>query len=202
MKCEVCGKENSDSALFCAECGKALKDTPISLDLDEINVPAAARKARIVKVNAKKTAEKKETAAPEAAAVQDSTSATAQSQETAAAPESEETPLIDLSTGKATVAEETPAAAKSSSAESAETAAAPLRIIDWIVVLILTAIPVVDVVMLLIWAISSKTNPSKKSFAQATLIFGAVLLVLGVAAYFIYAKFLSTDPVTSWNQFM
>ena len=56
MKCEVCGCENKENALFCTKCGKALKEEPIALDLQEIKVPAASRKARIVKVNTKKSA--------------------------------------------------------------------------------------------------------------------------------------------------
>ncbi|MBR0413622.1 MAG: zinc ribbon domain-containing protein [Clostridia bacterium] len=189
INCEKCGKENSDSAQFCAACGKALKDTPIRLDLDELDIPAAARKAHIVKISAKKSAAAPQSAPEEA------------QPETPAEETPAETPLIDLSTGEAKIAEETPAPAAVAPAEAAAEAV-PMRVIDWIVVFILTAIPVVDVIMLLIWAISSKTKPSKKSFAKATLIFGAILIVLSVAAYFIYAKFLSTDPVTSWNQFM
>ena len=214
MKCKNCGKENSENARFCAECGKALNDTPIQLNLDEINIPAAARKAHIIKVNAKKVTTQSEIPDAAPANTDEQNNSTTETQVTAAPAQEEpaasaqtpvtESPLIDLSTGKATIATETPAQAtvQPATPPSPASEAAPMRIINWIVVFILTSIPVVNVVMLLIWAISSKTNPSKKSFAQATLIFGAVILVLGVAAYFVLAKFIGTDPVTSWNQFM
>ena len=189
MKCEVCGKENNDSALFCASCGKALKDTPIRLDLNELNIPAADRKAHIVKVSAKKSAA---VSKPGEAPAQEKPSREAPAKEASeetpaaepAAQDSGETPLIDLSSSEAVVATDTPAE---------PTAAAPMRIKNWIAVFILSAIPVVNLIMLLIWAISSKTNPSKRSYAQAMLIFSVILAVLGVAAVFAAAAVFHLD---------
>lgn len=57
MICEKCGKENKDTAHFCSECGTALIDKPIELDLQQIKVPAASRKPRIIKVSTKKSDE-------------------------------------------------------------------------------------------------------------------------------------------------
>jgi uncharacterized membrane protein YvbJ len=49
---------------------------------------------------------------------------------------------------------------------------------DWIVTLILLAIPVVNCIMPFIWAFSSSTPLSKKNFAKAFLIIGAISFVL------------------------
>ena len=50
---------------------------------------------------------------------------------------------------------------------------------DWIVTFIILAIPLVGIVMQFVWAFSSETQPSKKTFCQAGLIVAGVMLVLG-----------------------
>jgi len=60
-----------------------------------------------------------------------------------------------------------------------ETPLAPaMKISDWIIVLILTCIPVLNLIMLIIWSLDKRGNPNRLSFAQAVLIFVAVMLVL------------------------
>ena len=61
----------------------------------------------------------------------------------------------------------------------------PSSLGNWIGTLILTAIPIVNIIMLIIWAASSSTETSKKHWAQAQLILtliGVVLSILAVAA--------------------
>ena len=53
-----------------------------------------------------------------------------------------------------------------------------MKISDWIIVLILTCIPVLNLIMLIIWSLDKRGNPNRRSFAQAVLIFVAVMLVL------------------------
>ena len=53
----------------------------------------------------------------------------------------------------------------------------PMSIGDWIVTWILMAIPIVNFILLLVWAFSSNTQPSKKSWAQASLIFLLIIIV-------------------------
>ena len=65
----------------------------------------------------------------------------------------------------------------------------PLTIGNWIITLIILAIPVVDIIMLIVWAASGSTHPSKKSFAQAYLIIIGVVFVLGFAAALILPLF-------------
>lgn len=52
---------------------------------------------------------------------------------------------------------------------------------DWIITMILMCIPVVNFIMLLVWAFSNSTPVSKANWAKASLIFmviGFVLLIL------------------------
>ena len=63
-----------------------------------------------------------------------------------------------------------------------ETEYRPLTVGDWLVTMLLLAIPLVNLILLIVWAASSSTHPSKKSFAQAYLIFFGVLFVIGLAA--------------------
>jgi len=53
-----------------------------------------------------------------------------------------------------------------------------MRISDWLVVLILLTIPLVNLIMLIIWSTDKSGNSNRKSFAQAALIFVAALLVI------------------------
>lgn len=56
----------------------------------------------------------------------------------------------------------------------------PISIGDWILTFILLAIPLVDVIMLVVWAVSTSAHPSKKTFAQANLILIAIFFCIGV----------------------
>ena len=49
---------------------------------------------------------------------------------------------------------------------------------DWIVTYLLICIPVVGIIMLFVWAFGSDSQPSKKTWAQATLIWAVVMTVL------------------------
>jgi hypothetical protein len=57
---------------------------------------------------------------------------------------------------------------------------APVSLGDWILTLIILAIPIVNIVMLFVWGFSSGTNPSKQNYCRAALIMTAVLVVLWV----------------------
>ena len=75
-----------------------------------------------------------------------------------------------------------------------ETEYRPLTVGDWIITMILLAIPLVNLIMLIVWAASGSTHPSKKSFAQAYLIFFGVLFVIGLAAALILPLFAHAAP--------
>lgn len=61
----------------------------------------------------------------------------------------------------------------------------PLSLGDWIITLILTAIPLVGFVMLLIWAFGGNTPQSKANWAKANLIFMLIGIVLAVIFWII-----------------
>lgn len=56
----------------------------------------------------------------------------------------------------------------------------PVSIGNWILTFILLAIPLVNLIMLIIWAFSSGTHPSKKTFAQAYFVLIVIAICLGV----------------------
>ncbi len=52
---------------------------------------------------------------------------------------------------------------------------------EWMITLLLTYLPLVNIIMLFVWAFGSNTNPSKANWAKASLIWmliGIVLVVL------------------------
>lgn len=50
---------------------------------------------------------------------------------------------------------------------------------DWIITLLISAIPFVGFIMLFVWAFGSGNNPNKSNWAKAALIWTAVFMVLG-----------------------
>jgi len=56
----------------------------------------------------------------------------------------------------------------------------PLSIGDWLVTLIVTAIPVIGFIMLFVWAFGGNAHPSKANWAKAALILFAIGIVLSV----------------------
>lgn len=51
---------------------------------------------------------------------------------------------------------------------------------DWILTLIILAIPIVGFVMLFVWGFSSDTHPSKQNFCRASLILYVIAIVIFV----------------------
>mgnify|MGYP000745778777 CR=1 FL=1 len=68
----------------------------------------------------------------------------------------------------------------------------PVSTGDWIVTLIISMIPLVNIVMLLVWAFGSNTNPSKANWAKAYLVFIAILI--GLYAVLFFAIGMNTAP--------
>jgi hypothetical protein len=51
---------------------------------------------------------------------------------------------------------------------------------DWMITLLITFIPLVGFIMLFVWAFGGGTHPSKKTWAQATLIWFAIGIILTI----------------------
>ncbi|WP_458119563.1 hypothetical protein [Paenibacillus sp. Z6-24] len=63
---------------------------------------------------------------------------------------------------------------------------------DWMITILLMAIPIVNIVMLFVWGFSGSTNPSKANYAKATLVWIGIFIVLYVLLIVIFgAAFMS-----------
>lgn len=51
---------------------------------------------------------------------------------------------------------------------------------DWMITLLITSIPLIGFIMLIVWAFGSDTNQNKANFAKATLLWMAIIIVLGL----------------------
>ncbi|WP_353094489.1 hypothetical protein [Tissierella praeacuta] len=51
---------------------------------------------------------------------------------------------------------------------------------EWIGVLIVLAIPILNILMYFVWGFSENTNKNLQNFSRATLIIGAILIGFGV----------------------
>jgi heme/copper-type cytochrome/quinol oxidase subunit 2 len=58
-----------------------------------------------------------------------------------------------------------------------------LTVGDWFVTLLITAIPLIGLIMLFVWAFSGGTNPNKANWAKATLIWVAIGIVLYIILF-------------------
>ncbi|MGM0581993.1 MAG: hypothetical protein ACQETL_15020 [Bacteroidota bacterium] len=54
----------------------------------------------------------------------------------------------------------------------------PLSTKDWLITLIITAIPIIGFIMLFVWAFSGGTNVNKANWAKAALLLMAILIAL------------------------
>ena len=50
---------------------------------------------------------------------------------------------------------------------------------EWIITILITAIPLVNIIMLFVWGFGSSTNPNKANWAKASLIWILIAFVLG-----------------------
>lgn len=57
---------------------------------------------------------------------------------------------------------------------------APMSIGSYLIALLLLTIPIVNIILLIVWAVGSNVNKNKKNFAIAALIFMAISIVIGI----------------------
>jgi membrane protein YdbS with pleckstrin-like domain len=63
---------------------------------------------------------------------------------------------------------------------------------DWVITLIITALPLIGIIMLFVWAFSSNTPQSKANWAKAALILVAAMIVLYIIIFAVFgAAFMS-----------
>lgn len=54
----------------------------------------------------------------------------------------------------------------------------PVSLGDWVVTMIIGAIPCIGLIVYIVWAFSNTINPSKRNYCRASLIFAAIGIVL------------------------
>ena len=57
---------------------------------------------------------------------------------------------------------------------------------EWMITILITAIPLIGLIMLFVWAFGDTANPSKKNWAIATLIWYAIAIVLMIIFFVIF----------------
>jgi Na+/phosphate symporter len=68
----------------------------------------------------------------------------------------------------------------------------PMSIGDWIITFIITYIPLVGFIMLFVWAFGDGTHPSKKTWAQASLIMMVIVIILTIVFFTALASILGS----------
>jgi hypothetical protein len=63
---------------------------------------------------------------------------------------------------------------------------APMRVGEWLVTFLIMAIPLVNIVMMFVWAFGSNVNESKKSYFRATLIMAAIVIAIYIVLFIIF----------------
>lgn len=67
-----------------------------------------------------------------------------------------------------------------------------IKIGDWVLTMLILAIPLVGVIMLFVWAFGSGTNPNKANFAKAALIWVVIGIVLSILFFSAFAALLTS----------
>jgi len=79
-----------------------------------------------------------------------------------------------------------------------ETENKPVSVGDWILTIIVLALPLINIIMLFVWGFGGTTHPSKKSYCQAVLILFAIAIGLSILLGIIAMVFgLAIHPHTS-----
>ncbi len=62
----------------------------------------------------------------------------------------------------------------------------PVSTGDWVVTFLLLCIPIVNIILLFVWAFGSNTPISKANFAKASLIWMLIAIALNVALFIVF----------------
>lgn len=72
--------------------------------------------------------------------------------------------------------------------------ASVMSVKDWMITILIAAIPIVGFVMLFVWGFGSGTNINKQNWAKATLIWIAIIIALYIILFMVYgAAFLTNS---------
>lgn len=62
----------------------------------------------------------------------------------------------------------------------------PVKVTEWMLTMIISGIPIINIIMLFVWAFGSRVPTSKRNWARAILIFGAITVTLYVVAFILF----------------
>lgn len=62
----------------------------------------------------------------------------------------------------------------------------PVPVSEWVITIFLMAIPLLNLILLIIWAFNKETNPSKANFAKAYLIIMLVIFGLSILFFVLF----------------
>ena len=65
----------------------------------------------------------------------------------------------------------------------------PVSVGEWMTTMMMMALPIVNIVMLFIWAFSGNTNTSKANWAKATLIWGGIVVAIYILLIIVFGSF-------------
>jgi len=57
---------------------------------------------------------------------------------------------------------------------------------DWVITLIIAAIPLVGIIMIFVWAFGSDQNPNKSNWAKGALIITAIFIALYILFFLLF----------------
>jgi len=61
-----------------------------------------------------------------------------------------------------------------------------LSVKDWLITLVISAIPIVGLIFLFLWAFGSDTHPNKANWAKAALLFYAILIAINIFFFILF----------------
>ncbi len=183
--CLDCGAEMRDSDLFCTNCGQ--KYTAPEKTLEEPEIQTEAQPEEVKTEQADTPAQKQEQTEPTETAGEEIKQETPASAPLIISPESGEQSTKYQDEKRAGTKYSAPAYQQPAS--SAEHIKDPVRMSEWLVNMIVLAVPVVNIVVALIWAFGSETKPSQKSFSRAWLIWAAIgTIIIAAVVVFVAAN--------------
>jgi len=77
-----------------------------------------------------------------------------------------------------------------------------MKIGNWMITMLLMVIPIVNIILIFIWAFGRNVNPSKKTFFQASLIYTAIGILLSVIMWGALAALFSTLLQSTFNSLL
>jgi hypothetical protein len=73
----------------------------------------------------------------------------------------------------------------------------PMKLGQWLVTMLVLGIPIVGLVLAIIWATGNDVNRSKKTFCQASLILGAIVLLIYIIIFVVFASTINNSMNTN-----